>query len=68
MHSVMTLHAALCRTSKWLVAVLQKNWNHPGEAYVSFFFIRDPFEMSIRDPFEGPQEPVAMERRALWRG
>ena len=34
-HRVITLHAALCRTSKRLVAVLQGNENHPGEAYVS---------------------------------
>ena len=31
----MTVHAALCRTSKGLAAVLQRNGNHPGEAYVS---------------------------------
>ena len=35
-HPLITLHAALCRTSKCLVvAVLQRNGNHPGEAYVS---------------------------------
>ena len=34
-HPVMTLHAALCRTSRSLVAVLQRNGNHPGEVYVS---------------------------------
>ena len=45
----------------------QRNGNHPGEAYVSTERTK-ALQSRERDSFVGPQEAVAIERRALWRG
>ena len=66
-HPVITLHAALCRTSSDWLQCCRGMKTIQEEAYVSTSRTKALLGME-RDSFVGPHEAVAMERRAFWHG